>query len=210
MSFVEDAKTLAAVRALAKAVDAKDSSTARHSERVAETASQLARVAGWDGTRISLLHDAALVHDVGKIGIPDAILLKQGKLTAAEYEQIKPDAAIGAGMVSDLLSAEQVSWIRHHHERFDGTGYPDGLAENDIPEGARILAVADTWDAMTVARPYGAPRTISDALDECRRVAASQLCPDASAPCSRSTPTRTVPKGLRAAEHPHLLRRTLN
>jgi diguanylate cyclase (GGDEF)-like protein/PAS domain S-box-containing protein len=174
---LEHAKTLAAVRALATAVDAKDGSTQRHSERVATLASKLALVAGWDSTRIAMLHDAALVHDVGKIGIPDHILLKPGRLTDAEYDQIKPHAALGARMVDDLLSPEQVAWIRHHHERFDGAGYPDGLAGTEIPEGARILAVADAWDAMTVARPYGAPRSIDDALEECRRSAGGQLCP---------------------------------
>ncbi|MEO9174115.1 MAG: diguanylate cyclase [Gaiellales bacterium] len=176
---LEAATTLAAVRALATAVDAKDSSTQRHSERVAALASALAGVLGWDATRIALLRDAALVHDVGKIGIPDRVLLKPGPLTAEEYEQIKPHAALGAGMVGGLLSVEQVSWIRHHHERYDGAGYPDGLVGDAIPDGARILAVADTWDAMTVARPYGAPRLPSDALEEARRSAGAHLWPAA-------------------------------
>jgi diguanylate cyclase (GGDEF)-like protein/PAS domain S-box-containing protein len=175
---LEAATTLAAVRALATAVDAKDSSTQRHSERVAALASALAAGLGWDATRIALLHDAALVHDVGKIGIPDRVLLKPGALTPEEYEQIKPHAALGAGMVGGLLSAEQVSWIRHHHERCDGTGYPDGLAGEAIPDGARILATADMWDAMTVARPYGAPRMPAEALDEAKRSAGVHLCPD--------------------------------
>jgi diguanylate cyclase (GGDEF)-like protein/PAS domain S-box-containing protein len=177
-SRLEHAKTLSAVRALASAVDAKDGSTQRHSERVATLACKLALVAGWDSSRISLLHDASLVHDVGKIGIPDHILLKPGRLTDAEFEQIKPHAALGARMVDDLLSPEQVGWIRHHHERFDGTGYPDCLSGTLIPEGARLLAIADAWDAMTVARPYGAPRSIDDALEECRRSAGGQLWPE--------------------------------
>jgi HD-GYP domain-containing protein (c-di-GMP phosphodiesterase class II) len=116
---------------------------------------------------------------VGKIGIPDHLLLKSCGLTDDEFEQIKPHAALGARMVSDLLSPEQVSWIRNHHERFDGLGYPDRLVGTRIPGGARILAVADTWDAMTVSRPYGAPRTTEDALEECRRSAGTHLCPDA-------------------------------
>ncbi len=178
---LEAARTLAAVRALAAAVDAKDSSTQRHSERVAELASAIARVLGWDGTRIDLLHAAAVVHDVGKIAIPDHLLRKTGRLTADEYEQIKPHPAIGARMVADLLTPEQATWIRHHHERFDGAGYPDGLSLTDIPEGARILAVADTWDAMTVARPYGTPRSTEDALEEIERCRGRQLCPDAVA-----------------------------
>jgi diguanylate cyclase (GGDEF)-like protein/PAS domain S-box-containing protein len=178
---LEAAKTLAAVRALAAAVDAKDSSTQRHSERVAELAGAIARESGWDATRIALLRAAAIVHDVGKIAIPDQILRKAGRLTADEYEQIKPHPAIGARMVADLLTPEQATWIRHHHERFDGFGYPDGLAGTAIPEGARILAVADAWDAMTVARPYGSPRSRADALDEIERSDGRQLCPDAVA-----------------------------
>jgi diguanylate cyclase (GGDEF)-like protein/PAS domain S-box-containing protein len=176
---LEHAKTLAAVRALAAAVDAKDGSTQRHSERVATLAAELARVAGWDAERVASLRDAALVHDVGKIGVPDHLLLKCGGLTDDEFEQIKPHAALGARMVSDLLSPEQVGWIRHHHERFDGLGYPDGLIGTEIPDGARILAAADTWDAMTVSRPYGAPRATEDALEECRRCAGAHLCPEA-------------------------------
>ena len=178
---LEAARTLAAVRALAAAVDAKDSSTQRHSERVAALASAIARDLGWDRTRIDLLHAAAIVHDVGKIAIPDHLLRKAGRLTLDEYEQIKPHPAIGARMVADLLTPEQATWIRHHHERFDGAGYPDGLSGQDIPEGARILAVADTWDAMTVARPYGTPRSITDALAEIDRSVGRQLCPDAVA-----------------------------
>ena len=84
-------------------------------------------------------------------------------------------------MLVDLLSPEQIAWIRHHHERFDGLGYPDRLAGTDIPDGARLLAVADAWDAMTVARPYGTPRTADEALAECRRGAGTHFCPDAVA-----------------------------
>ncbi|MEV4422217.1 diguanylate cyclase [Patulibacter sp. NPDC049589] len=176
---LESAKTLAAVRALASAVDAKDPSTQRHSERVAELAGELARTIGWDPARVVLLHSAALVHDVGKIGVPDTILLKPAKLTNEEYEQVKTHAALGAEMVADLLSRDQVLWIRHHHERHDGRGYPDGIAAGEISEGAEILAVADAWDAMTVARPYGSPRPIDDAIEEMRRGTGSQFAPRA-------------------------------
>lgn len=174
---LESAKTLAAIRALAGAVDAKDPSTQRHSERVAELAGQLAGVRGWDPARIVLLHSAALVHDVGKIGVPDSILLKPGKLTDDEYERVKTHAALGAEIVADLLSREQVLWIRHHHERHDGRGYPDGVAGSEITEGAALMAVADAWDAMTVARPYGSPRPIAEAIDEVRRGSGAQFVP---------------------------------
>jgi HD-GYP domain-containing protein (c-di-GMP phosphodiesterase class II) len=176
---IEAAKALAAIRALAAAVDAKDPYTQRHSERVAELASGMAQIAGWDPDRITLLRDTALVHDVGKIGVPDQILFKPGRLTAAEYDTVKTHAALGAQMLIGLLTPEQTDWIRHHHERYDGAGYPDGLAGADIAEGARLLAVADAWDAMTVARPYGRPRTADEALDECRRSAGTHFCPKA-------------------------------
>ena len=166
---LESAKTLAAIRALAGAVDAKDPSTQRHSERVAQLAGELAGVRGWDPARIVLLHSAALVHDVGKIGVPDTILLKPGKLTDDEYEKVKSHSTLGAEIVADLLSREQVLWIRHHHERHDGRGYPDGVAGSEISEGASLMAVADAWDAMTVARPYGSPRPIAEAIEEMRR-----------------------------------------
>jgi diguanylate cyclase (GGDEF)-like protein/PAS domain S-box-containing protein len=178
---LEDAKALAAIRALAAAVDAKDPSTQRHSERVAELAATLAGDAGWDPARIGLLRDAALVHDVGKIGVPDQILLKPGRLAPDEYEKVKTHAVLGAQMLVDLLSPEQIDWIRHHHERYDGMGYPDRIAGRDIAEGARILALADAWDAMIVARPYGTPRTVEQALDECRRGAGTHFCPHAVA-----------------------------
>ena len=176
---LEAATTLAAIHALATAVDAKDPSTQRHSERVADHARALAVTAGWSAERAAQLHDAALVHDVGKIGVPDHILLKPRSLDADEYAQVKTHAVLGAEMLADLLSAEQVGWIRHHHERPDGSGYPDALTADAIPEGAALLAVADAWDAMTVARPYGAPRTHTDALAEMRRGANSQFAPAA-------------------------------
>jgi diguanylate cyclase (GGDEF)-like protein/putative nucleotidyltransferase with HDIG domain len=175
---LESAKTLAAVRALAGAVDAKDPSTQRHSERVAQLAGSLARQLGWDPARVVLLHSAALVHDVGKIGVPDSILLKPASLTDDEYRQVKTHAALGAEMVADLLTREQVEWIRHHHERHDGRGYPDGIGGEEISEGARILAAADAWDAMTVARPYGSPRPTHEALDEMRRGSGTQFAPE--------------------------------
>ncbi len=178
---LERAKALAAIRALATAVDAKDPSTQRHSERVADLAADLARISGWDTGRIAMLHDAALVHDVGKIGVPDQILLKPGKLTALEFDQVKSHAALGAQMLLDLLDADQIDWIQHHHERFDGGGYPDRLSGDEISPGAGLLAVADAWDAMTVARPYGTPRSPAAALREIRRCAGTHFRPDAVA-----------------------------
>ena len=174
---LERARALAAIRALAAAVDAKDPSTQRHSERVASLAAELARAAGWTEDRIALLTDAALVHDVGKIAIPDQLLLKPASLTPAEYGQIQTHSALGAQMLDDLLHPEQVTWIRHHHERYDGHGYPHGLAGEDIPEGARLLATADAWDAMTAERSYCSARTLDGALHEMTSCAGTQFCP---------------------------------
>jgi diguanylate cyclase (GGDEF)-like protein/putative nucleotidyltransferase with HDIG domain len=170
-------QALTGIRALARAIDAKDPSTRQHSERVAALAVQLARAVGWPDRRIELLEEAALVHDVGKIGVPDAVLLSPGRLSADEYEQIKLHAALGAQIASEVLGEEQVSWIRSHHERPDGKGYPDGLAAGAIPDGSLLLALADSWDVMTSERPYSAPMPTADALAECRRCAGTQFDP---------------------------------
>ena len=176
---LERATALNALRALARAIDAKDAYTQQHSERVADLAVRLATALGWSMIEAARLREAGLVHDVGKIGVSDSILLKPGRLTAEEYRQIKQHAALGAKIVQEVLSEDQVAWVAHHHERWDGGGYPDGLVADEIPEGARLLALADTWDAITVARNYGSPMTVAEALDECRRNAGSQFWPDA-------------------------------
>lgn len=172
-------RTIVGIRALARAVDVKDHSTARHSERVAELATSIAQILGWDERRIDDLREAALVHDVGKIGVPDAILLKPCRLDPGEYGEIKRHACLSAEIVDDVLSGEQVAWVRGHHERFDGHGYPDGLSGDAIPDGARILAVADAWDVMTTERPYSAARSPQEALSEMRAAARAQFCPTA-------------------------------
>jgi diguanylate cyclase (GGDEF)-like protein/putative nucleotidyltransferase with HDIG domain len=170
---------LAGIRALARAIDAKDPSTREHSERVAALAARLAHAAGWRAERVALLHEAALVHDVGKIGVPDAVLLKPGRLDPDEYAQVKEHAALGARIVEDVLSPEQVSWIRSHHERPDGRGYPDGLSGHQIPAGAALLAAADCFDVMTVARPYSRAKDPGSALAECRGLIGRQFSADA-------------------------------
>lgn len=176
---LEHSQALNAIRVLARAVDAKDSVTQRHSERVADMSVMLATAFGWPAERAAHLREAALVHDVGKIGVPDALLFKPGRLTPAERAQIEAHAALGARMVADVLDEELVSWVRHHHERHDGAGYPDGLRGEEIPEGARLLAVADCWDAMTASRPYRAALSAHEALEELRRGAGSQWSPEA-------------------------------
>ena len=183
LSAVEHAERLergnakATILALASAVDAKDPLTRQHSERVAELAGCIAREMGWDPRCVSRLKEAGLVHDVGKIGVPDAVLFKPAGLTPEEFEQVKAHAALGAQIVSEALDVEQVAWVRGHHERFNGTGYPDGLAGADISLGARILAVADAWDVMTSERVYSEALTPEEALAECRRGVRRQFCP---------------------------------
>jgi len=176
---MERIQRVGTIMGLARAVDAKDASTQRHSERVASLAARLARQLGWSEQRAALLHEAALVHDVGKIALPDALLIKAGPLTDAEYEQVKMHAELGGRIVEGCLSSEQVAWVRGHHERFDGKGYPDRLGDVDIPEGARILALADAWDAMTEVRLYRQARGQEDALRECLRNSGTQFWPEA-------------------------------
>jgi diguanylate cyclase (GGDEF)-like protein/PAS domain S-box-containing protein len=168
-------QALQSIRVLARAVDAKDTSTREHSERVADLAVAIGTALGWDSERLVRLREAGLVHDVGKIGVPDRILFKPGRLTPPEYEEIMRHAEIGAEMVADVLTAEQVAWVRGHHERWDGRGYPDGLSGDRIPDGARILALADAWDVMRSPRPYHEPLSIEDAVAEVQRCAGAQF-----------------------------------
>ncbi|WP_217915683.1 diguanylate cyclase [Miltoncostaea marina] len=167
------------IRVLARAVDAKDPSTRRHSERVAGLAGLLAERLGWPAGRVALLREAALVHDVGKIAVPDTVLFKPGRLTAAERAKVSQHAALGAEMLSDVLSPEQTAWVRSHHERWDGAGYPEGLRGEAVPEGARLIHLASAWDVMTSTRPYVAAMSADEALDECRRQAGVQFWPRA-------------------------------
>ncbi len=174
-------QSLATVRALARAVDARIPHTHQHSERVAILAVAIGRRLGWSEERQALLREAALVHDIGTIGVPDDVLLKPGPLTAQERALIEAHAAAGSRIVAGALSAEQAEWIHRHHERPDGRGYPGGLSGDAIPDGARILAVADAFDAMTTPRAYRAALSPAEALAEVRAGAGTQFDPDAAA-----------------------------
>ncbi len=166
------------LRALVKALEAKDPYTKEHSERVTSLALDLAQLMGLSESDIESLRFAGHLHDIGKVGIQDHILLKPGKLTREEYEVIKKHPLIGAEIVGHIsLLKEEVLIIKHHHERWDGKGYPDGLAGEDIPLLARILAVADTYDAMTSNRPYRPPLPHEVALEEIRKNAGTQFDP---------------------------------
>ncbi len=164
------------VDALAAAVDAKDSYTCGHSERVAEMSLAIAQEMNLSKEEQDLIHIGAHLHDVGKIGVPDAIMSKPGKLTNEEFKQIKDHPMIGYHIVSKVKILQTVSLIvRHHHERMDGSGYPDGLSGSDIPLGARIVAVADAFDAMTSNRTYKKSMAVYDALEELIRCSDTQF-----------------------------------
>ncbi|HEX5149153.1 MAG TPA: HD domain-containing phosphohydrolase, partial [Candidatus Limnocylindrales bacterium] len=144
-----------AVAALANAVEAKDPSTERHCQRLANLAARLGAQAGLEGIELEAVAYGALLHDVGKIGVPEAILTKPGPLDVDEWELMRRHPEIGERICLPLASAGTFSPIvRHHHERWDGRGYPDGLRGEAIPLGARIVAIADAYDAMTNDRPY--------------------------------------------------------
>jgi diguanylate cyclase (GGDEF)-like protein/PAS domain S-box-containing protein/putative nucleotidyltransferase with HDIG domain len=194
---LERFQSLSAIRVLARGIDSRDPSTRQHSERVAELAVGLATELGWPPERAGQLREAGLVHDVGKIGVPDRVLFNPGRLSPAEFERIKEHAATGAEMLRGLFSDEQVAWVRHHHERYDGEGYPDRLAGESIEDGARILAVAEVWDAMVTAHSYSAPRSPADALAECRAQAGRQFCPRVVAALERLVAADALP----VAEH---------
>jgi putative nucleotidyltransferase with HDIG domain len=157
---------VATIEALAQAVDAKDQVTHDHVRRVQEKSLRLAeRLGVHDSGQLQALHAAGLLHDVGKIGIPEHILNKPGRLTAPEFEIMKRHPAIGADILSVIgFPYPLIPIVRHHHENWDGTGYPDGLAGEQIPIGARILQVVDCFDALTSDRPYRAAMSDADAL----------------------------------------------
>jgi len=164
------------LQGLVLAVDTKDRYTKRHSEDVARYATFLARRIDADPDLIRTISLAGLLHDIGKIGIPDQILRKPGKLTEAEYAIVKQHVALGDMIVRDLPDIELVrEGIRHHHERWDGTGYLDRLAGEGIPLIARILAVGDAFSAMTTTRPYRKALDIREALHRLEDAAGSQL-----------------------------------
>ena len=143
---------------LAAALDARDTYTAGHSERVAAYSVRIGTAAGLTIAQLDLLRKSALLHDIGKIGVRDAVLLKEGRLTEEEFEQIKRHPALGENILKQIEPEDAVGellpGVRSHHERYDGKGYPDGLAGNDIPLLGRVIAIADAYDAMTSDRPY--------------------------------------------------------
>ncbi|GAW30737.1 hypothetical protein JDF658_05020 [Carboxydocella sp. JDF658] len=164
------------VQALVTAIEAKDLYTKGHSERVAEFAVETARELDWPEHKIETLRYMALLHDIGKIAIPDVILNKSTRLSPQEYNRIKDHAVVGAEILKQVKNlGDAYLMVRHHHERMDGSGYPDGLKGEEIPMGARIIAVADCFDAMTSNRVYRAGRSPREAIQELQKCGGTEL-----------------------------------
>jgi diguanylate cyclase (GGDEF)-like protein/putative nucleotidyltransferase with HDIG domain len=171
-------RSTAAMESLSATVDARDAYTAGHSRRVQQLALAIGRELGLSQIELDLLGHAALFHDIGKLAVPDAILLKPAVLTEEEWALMQRHSDEGARIIDRLgFLNDAVPAIRHHHERFDGTGYPDGLKGEEIPLGARIIHVADALDSMLTTRIYRAARPAMEAMEELKRAAGTQFCP---------------------------------
>ncbi|NUL07598.1 HD-GYP domain-containing protein, partial [Streptomyces lunaelactis] len=174
----ERAAHQATIRALVQAVDLKDKYTRGHSERVGRASVLIARELSMDERRLEVLRFAGILHDVGKLGVPTRVLRKDGPLTPEERRVIELHPEYGHEMVRGIgFLGEARAAILHHHERLDGSGYPYGLAGGQIPEFARVVAVADAFDAMTSTRSYRRARPVGEALEELRRCAGTQFDP---------------------------------
>ena len=166
------------LRRLNEALELKDHETRGHSGRVERHVARMASAMGVAADHLADLLLAAALHDVGKVAMPDGILRKTSALTHDEYEQMKEHANVGAGMLSYVAGRAAVGAVRHHHERWDGLGYPDGLAGTDIPVFGRMIAVADTYDAVRSPRPYRAASSHELALEVLVEGAGHQFDPD--------------------------------
>ncbi len=177
-SFAAGRRELSWAATLARAVDARMENPSEHSATVARYATGIAQRLGWGGADLAYLRVAAMLHDVGKVSLPDQILRKPGPLDDREYEEIKTHSVIGAEFVNRVDGLSPIAvWVRHSHEHFDGSGYPDGLAGEDIPLASRILLVADAFDAMTSDRPYRSAVPHEEAVAELQRNAGRQFDP---------------------------------
>ena len=161
------------------ALDAKDARTAGHSKRVSDMCMQTAVLLGLDDSEVERIHIAAHLHDIGKIGVPDSILNKTGKLTKEEFEIIKKHPVIGAEILSKSERLRDLKeYVLHHHERFDGKGYPYGLMGKDIPLGARVIAICDSIDAITSDRTYHKAHSLDYCYEEISCNMAKMYDPD--------------------------------
>jgi HD-GYP domain-containing protein (c-di-GMP phosphodiesterase class II) len=170
---------LQALVALARTVDHKDRYTAGHSHRVTEYAKVIARQMRYDPAGFTRLEQGTLLHDIGKIGVPDAVLQKTGKLTDEEFSLMKAHTTIGYDILSGLkMLTDELVIVRSHHERFDGKGYPDRLKGDQLPIYAWIVSAADAIDAMTSDRPYRKGMSLQVAMDQIRQGAGTHFHPD--------------------------------
>jgi diguanylate cyclase (GGDEF)-like protein/putative nucleotidyltransferase with HDIG domain len=193
-----------AMESLSATVDARDSYTAGHSRRVQQLSLALGRELGLSQAELDLLGHAALFHDIGKLAIPDSILLKPASLTPEEWTIMQGHAEEGARIIDRLgFLQDAVPAIRHHHERFDGTGYPHRLGGEEIPLGARIIHVADALDSMLTTRIYRAARSVDEALVEVNAKSGSQFCPRCVSALTRILPLESVVSDLPAAPQRH-------
>ncbi|MGZ4139984.1 MAG: HD-GYP domain-containing protein, partial [Actinomycetota bacterium] len=164
------------VKGLVKAIEAKDPYTRGHAQRVSMLAERTARQYGLSEDRCHIIRYAALMHDIGKLGVLSQVLKKSGKLTPDEYEHMKVHPLRGVEIISEIdLLQEAIDGVRHHHERMDGKGYPDGLVGDEIPLFARLIMVADAFDSMTSTRVYRVAKTVEEALAELQRCAGTQF-----------------------------------
>jgi len=173
------------LRSLARQADAEVPGAEDHCERVARLAEKLAVAAGWSPEQAVRLAQAGSLHDLGKLTVDGEVLRKPGPLDEHELEQIRSHPDSGAAIAVDALDAEQQSWVRHHHERWDGLGYPSRLSGELIPTGARLLALAEAWDAMTSSTVFADALSVSEALAECRSESGFQFAPEAVAALER-------------------------
>lgn len=175
----QQAMFMGTLHSLTAAIDAKDRYTCGHSERVAHMAAKLAEAVGLDRSQVERVHIAGLVHDVGKIGVPEAILSKAGRLTDEEFNVIRRHPEIGHTILRDIpLMHDVLPGVLHHHERWDGRGYPHGLAGEEIPFIGRLLGLADTFDAMSSTRSYRPALDRTHVLEEIRKCAGTQFDPE--------------------------------
>jgi HD-GYP domain-containing protein (c-di-GMP phosphodiesterase class II) len=174
---VEYDARLRATESLIRVVDARDTYTGSHSQSVAVLVEGIGQALGLDDQTVAQLRLAGLLHDLGKIAVPDRILQKPGRLDPAEYDVLRQHSQIGYELLHGLDVEPVDTWILHHHEHWDGSGYPCGLEGEEIPIGSRVILVADAFDAITTERCYRAASPVAEALDELRRFSGIQFDP---------------------------------
>jgi len=168
------------IESLAVALEAKDRYTSGHSQRVSRFATLIAKAMGLSAADVEIIRQVALLHDIGKIGMVDSILNKPSNLTDEERELVKSHPVVGAQILVPVKTfAKHVDGIRYHHEMFDGSGYPDGLKGKEIPLAARVVSLADAFDAMTSTRPYRVGLPLAFAMEEIQKMRGRQFCPEA-------------------------------